>query len=57
MKALIKSIKLIQVGFLLGTFFWMWIMSEEEQKKKPRQTSDEFEKLYNHYKKKEAANA
>lgn len=33
MKTLIKSLKLIQAGFLLGTVFWMWIMSEEEKKK------------------------
>ena len=33
MKALLKSLKLIQAGFLLGTAFWLWVMSEDEKKK------------------------
>lgn len=31
MKAFIKSLKLIQAGFLLGTLFWMWAESEKEK--------------------------
>lgn len=31
MKAFMKAFKLIQLGFLLGTIFWMWIESEEKK--------------------------
>jgi hypothetical protein len=34
MKSFSKAFKMIQVGFLLGTLFWMWVMGEEEEKKK-----------------------
>lgn len=33
MKSIMKSFKLIQAGFLLGTLFWMWVESEENKKK------------------------
>jgi hypothetical protein len=57
MKALLKSIKLIQLGFLLGIFFVAWLEDDEKKKIKPYEPSDEFMDIYNHYNNKEKTNA
>ena len=58
MKTFIRSFKLIQAGFLLGTFFWMWVMSEEEKKKSNSlagENPSKFDEIYNSYKEKQNA--
>lgn len=58
MKKLIKSLRLINTGFLLGMAFTCWVLGEEDKKKKkiePYTPSDEFNNIYNHYKEKQNA--
>jgi len=54
MRAFIRSVKLINAGFLLGTAFWLWVMSEDEKKKKDTDWAgnnpSKMDDIYNHYK-------
>jgi len=57
MKSFIKTIKLLNAGFLFGTAFWLWVMSEDEKKKKnvnwAGDNPSKMDDIYNHYKEKQ----
>lgn len=58
MKSFIKSLRLLNAGFLLGIAFTMWLMGEEENKKNVDWASNNKSKMddiYNHYKEKQNA--
>ena len=59
MKSLLKSIRLINTGFVLGAVFMLWLMDDDKEKEKiePYTPSDEFNNIYNHYNNKEKTNA
>ena len=60
MKTFIKTIRILNVGFLLGAAFIMWLYKDEiegNKKIEPYTPSDEFINIYNHYNNKENANA
>jgi hypothetical protein len=59
MKSLLKSIRLINAGFVLGAVFMLWLMDDDKEKEKiePYTPSDEFNNIYNHYNNKEKTNA
>lgn len=58
MRTFIRSIRLINAGFLLGIAFTMWIMGEEEKKKSTSWTGNnpsKMDDIYNNYKEKASA--
>lgn len=59
MKSFIKTMRLLNAGFLLGVAFTMWIMGEEENKKKnvdwASDNKSKMDDIYNHYKEKQNA--
>lgn len=61
MKSFIKSLRLINAGFLLGIAFTMWIIGEEETKNKKKDVDwagdnpSKMDDIYNHYKEKQNA--
>ncbi len=62
MKTLIKTFRILNVGFVLGAAFIMWlykdeIESGEKNKVEPYTPSDKFNDIYNHYNNKETSNA
>jgi hypothetical protein len=61
MKTFIKTMRILNVGFVLGAAFIMWLYNDEiekgKQKVDPYTPSDEFNNIYNHYNSKEATNA
>lgn len=61
MATIIKTMRILNVGFVLGAAFIMWLYKDEiegnQNKIKPRTPSDEFMNIYNHYNNKETINA
>lgn len=58
MKSFIKSLRLINAGFLLGIAFTCWALGENEEKKdvdSAENNSSKFDEIYNHYKEKQNA--
>lgn len=48
MKAFIKSLRLINAGFLLGVAFFMWVYSEEiDESARKRELNEEFNSIIN----------
>ena len=59
MKSFIKSLRLVYAGFLLGAAFMVWVLGEEENKKKDinwaGDNPSKMDDIYNHYKQKQNA--
>lgn len=59
MRTFIRSIRLINAGFLLGIAFTCWILGEEDKKKKPVSWAgndpSKMDDIYNNYKEKASA--
>ncbi|MFN7318213.1 MAG: hypothetical protein ACK5S6_01775 [bacterium] len=63
MKSFIKSLRLINAGFLLGIAFTCWVLGENENKEEKKDVdwagdkASTLDDIYNHYKQKEKQNA
>lgn len=67
MKAFIKTMRILNVGFVLGAAFIMWLYKDEIESSKddsnpgkllePNQKATSLQDLYDHYKAKEQTNA
>lgn len=58
MRNFIKSLRLINAGFLLGIAFMAWVMGEEEKKKPVSWAGNnpsKMDDIYNNYKEKTSA--
>ena len=58
MKSFIKSLRLINAGFLLGIAFTCWALGENEEKKDVDWAGDnpsKMDDIYNKYKEKQSA--
>lgn len=59
MKSLIKSIRLLNAGFLLGIAFTMWLMEDDKNEKKDvdwaGNNPSKMDDIYNKYKEKQSA--
>jgi hypothetical protein len=54
---MLKSLRLINAGFLLGLAFCIWLFSDEidesaRKRKEQRSTNEKFNEIYQHYKEK-----